>query len=216
MNKHQAATLVLTLLILGAPSAAYATISVGIKKGDWITYQVTITGNVPSDHNATWAKMEITQIHGNTINLNITTAFANAIPLQEQITLNLEAGLLGDDFIIPANLDTGDTFFDNHQGNITITGTKQVTVASAERTIICASTTETNYFWDQATGVLVEAHTTHSDYNMTTQADKTNMWQPQPQGVDTTVLYTTVISMVAIGTSVGLLLRHRKKHGASV
>jgi hypothetical protein len=217
MHKQQASSIILlTLLLLAIPAVACASISVGVKNGDWIEYQVTITGTVPSDHNATWAKMEVTKIQENTISLNITTGFSDGTPLQEQITLNLETGSLGDDFIIPANLNIGDTFFDSRQGNITIAGTKQVTVAGAERTIIYASTLETSYYWDQATGVLVEAQTSLSDYDMTTKADQTNMWQPQIRELDPVIMYAFVISVAVIAVSaIVLLFLRRKKHGAS-
>ncbi len=217
MHKQQVPSIILlTLLVIAVPAAAYAAILVGVKNGDWIEYRVTITGAVPPDHNATWAKMEVTQVQGNTISLNITTGFLDAMSLQEQIVLNLETGSLGDDFIIPANLKTDDTFFDSRQGNITIAGTKQVTVAGAERTIIYASTIETNYCWDQVTGVLVEAHTSLASYNMTTNADKTNMWQPQQREVDPVILYALVIAVAVIAVSAIVLFLRRKKHGASV
>jgi hypothetical protein len=61
MHKLALLTVALTVLIIMAFFwVAFADVSVGVKKGDWIEYQVTITGNPPQDHNITWARMDVT------------------------------------------------------------------------------------------------------------------------------------------------------------
>ena len=39
-----------------------ATVSVGVKEGDWIEYTVAFTGIASEEHNVVWARMEITDI----------------------------------------------------------------------------------------------------------------------------------------------------------
>jgi ABC-type glycerol-3-phosphate transport system substrate-binding protein len=102
------------LIVLIGAGAVLAEILVCVKKGDWIEYQVTFTGTPPPDHDITWARMEIVDVQGKAIDLNITTEFSNGNLLHETITLNLETGQLGDDFIIPANLNKGDAFLDKY------------------------------------------------------------------------------------------------------
>ncbi len=191
MSNHKVnvfALTAITLLIITTLSAfATASIIVGVKEGDWIEYNVKltqpanteITHQLTPDHNITWARMQITSINGPQITLNILTRYENTTEVPDSITLNLETGVLGDDFIIPANLNQDDMFFDINQGNITIKNVTQRFVAGAQRNVICGSTQETSYCWDQATGVLINAQTTLPSYIMTTNISSTNMWQIQ-------------------------------------
>ena len=106
-------------------SIVFADVSVGVKQGDWIQYNVHVTGNPPGDHNIQWASMNVTDVQGTTITLDIQTLFNNGTLYPEHITLNLATGILGDDFFIPKNLNVGDKFYDAYQGNITITSMQQ-------------------------------------------------------------------------------------------
>jgi len=97
--------------------------------------------------------------------------------------LNLEAGPLGDDFIVPADLNSGNMFYDENLGNITISKVEEQTYAGAVRTVTHAVTSETSYYWDKATGVLVEGNSQFPEYTMKTIVDKTSIWQPQLFGL---------------------------------
>jgi hypothetical protein len=181
MQKSILLAIILTVLITTAlfTAVAFADVSVGAKKGDWIEYQVTITGNPPQDHNITWARMDVTGIQGEAVSLDIQTRFSNGSLLLEKITLNLATGDLGDDFIIPTNLNPGDKFYDMYQGNITITSVEQRTAAGAERTVVSGATNQTAYYWDRQTGILVAATSSFPEYTMHTKTSGTNIWQPQ-------------------------------------
>jgi len=213
MDRKLSIIALLIVLIGIVPAAISAEISVGVKQGDWIEYQVNVTGTPPPDHDTTWAKMEITDVQGTDINLNVTTKFSNGTLLNEAITLNLETGQLGDDFIIPANLNSSDTFFDKRVGvgNITISGVEERTGAGATRTVVYATTSQTKFYWDKSTGILVEASSSYPNYTMHTKADKTNMWQAQIFGLDPTVFYALVIAAVAILVVIAFFVIRRKK-----
>jgi hypothetical protein len=156
--------------------------------------------------------MEVISVQGKVISLNITTRFASGMITNETITLNLETGQLGDDFIIPANLNSDDTFFDKNVGNITISAVEERTYAGAARTVVHAATSETSYYWDKATGVLVEGSSQSANFTMDTMVDKTNMWQPQSLGLDPTVFYAVVIgSAVAIVAVIAFFVVYKKK-----
>jgi hypothetical protein len=129
----------------------------------------------------------------------------------ELVNLNLETGQLRDDFSIPANLQRLHTFFDKNVGNITIGGVEEKTCAGATRTVVCASTAETAFYWDRSTGILVEANSSFTYYTMNTKADKTNMWQAQMFGLDPTVFYALVIAAVAILVVIAFFVIRRKK-----
>jgi hypothetical protein len=211
MDKNIVSAITL-LIILISTNTALAQVSVGVKKGDWIEYQVTVTGTAQQDHNVTWGRMEVTTLQENNINLAIATKFSNGTWLNQTITLNLETGELGDDFIIPANLNTGDTFFDKHQGNVTITGTEEKTYADTPRTVVTGATLQTTYCWDKTTGVLVEATSTFTDFSMHTIVDKTNMWQPQILGLPPIIFYAlTIVAVIGLATIIVAIYRRRRK-----
>jgi hypothetical protein len=212
MNRKLGVIIVsLFILKVIAPIAISAEIFVGVKEGDWIEYQVNFAGTPPESHDVTWARMEIVSVQGSSINLNVTTEFSNRTLLNEMVALNLETGQLGDDFIIPANLNSGSTFFDKRMGDITIGGVEEKTCAGATRTVVYASTEETTFYWDRSTGILVAANSSFTDYTMNTKADKTNMWQAQLFGLDPTVFYALVIAAVAILVVIAFFVLRRKK-----
>jgi hypothetical protein len=190
--------LIILFLVFVSTCDVIAEIAVGVKKGDWIEYQVTYTGTPAEGHDVTWAKMEIKDLQGKSVSVEITARYSNGTTEKITVTLNLETGQLGDDFIIPANLNSGDTFFDKNVGNITISSVEERSYVGATRTVVNAATSETTYYWDKATGVLVEGISQFSDYTMKTTADKTNMWQPQILGLDPTVFYGFLIGVSAV------------------
>ncbi len=189
-----------------------AEVSVGVKTGDWIEYTVNYTGTPTEGHDVTWARMEIEDVQGKSVNVAIVVEYSNGTRETISVTLNLEIGQLGDDFIIPADLNSGDTFFDKNVGNITIMSVEEKTYAGAKRAIVHAATSETTYYWDKATGILVEGNSIFPDYTMNTEVDRTNIWQPQLFGLDLPILYAVVISAVFLITAVlSILVLKRKK-----
>ena len=206
--------LIVLVLVSGLASAASADLSVGVKKGDWIEYTITTTGMPSEGHDIDWSRMEVTDIQGTTIIVYITSRFINGSTENFNSTLNLKTGHLIDDFIIPANLNAGDKFIDDRQGNITLTSAEQHTYAGAVRTVLHASTSENSYVWDQATGVSVEANSVLPEYTMHTIVESTNMWQ-STQGLDMTFLIlVAVIVVTAIIAVVLFAVRYRKKKQA--
>jgi hypothetical protein len=211
MNSKFITVIVLSMLVIASAVAVVsAQTSVGVKKGDWIEYQVTVTGNPPADHDIVWARMEVTGVLGEAISLDIQTEFSNGTNFPESITLNLATGVLGDDFIIPQNLNIGDTFHDQYQGTITITNVTRLTVAGAERAVMSGSTPETTYNWDRQTGILVDANSSYPEYSMATKTSGTNMWQPQILGVDPIVTYVLVTAVLTVVVVVAIFVWGRK------
>ncbi len=215
MHKLVLPAFALSLLILTASIVeCSAAVSVGVKPGDYIEYQVNVSGNPPADHAIKWARMEVTDVQDGTIGLDIQSQLANGTIFPEHITLNLATGILGDDFFIPKDLNVGDQFYDATVGNITIMGMEQRMAAGAERTVISASTNATTFYWDREFGILVAA-TSHMDtYDMTTVANGTNMWQPQPEPTEGLPVYLLVGAVVIVVVAAGVLvvfMRCRKK-----
>ncbi len=189
-------------------AVASAEIVVGVKQGDWIEYKVTVTGDVPEQHNVTWSKIEIMAVEGKKIDVKITSRYSNGTEETATSTLNLETGQIGDAFIIPANLDKSDTFLSS-EGTITVSGVEERTYAGATRSVVYASTSLTMFHWDRSTGFLVEATSSYPDFTLATKAEKTNMWQTQAFGIDP--LFSIVLIVLVIVAVLAVFLRHIKK-----
>jgi hypothetical protein len=210
MDKKFGLTITLLIIFVGI-GIVLAEISVGVKKGDWIEYQAVFTGTPPAGHEVTQARTEVVNVQGKVISLNITTEFSDGTLLNETITLNLETGQLGDEFIIPANLNKGDAFLDKYHGSITISAVEERTYADATRTVVSAATAQSTYYWDKATGVLVEGISELPDYTIHSIADKTNMWQPQIFGLEPTVFYALLILAATVIVAVIAFFAVRRK-----
>lgn len=208
-NLSLCTALLMSFLVINAVTAE---ISVGVKKGDWMEYRAVFTGTPPAGHEVTWARTEVIDVQGTVINLNITTKFADGTLINETVTLNLATGQLGDEFIIPANLNVGDSFFDKYHGTVTITKIEERTYAGATRTVISAIAAQSTYYWDKATGVLVEGISEFPDYTIHSMLEKTNMWQPQILGLDPVVFYVLLILVaILILAALAFLALRRKK-----
>ena len=79
MGKTSLFTLTLCMLLAACMFLAQtsATISVGAKKGDWIQYTVSETGNVTPDYNITWARIDVTKVEDTKITVDVQTGYAN-------------------------------------------------------------------------------------------------------------------------------------------
>jgi hypothetical protein len=216
MNKRSTIPIILTLIvIIGMSASVSGSLTIGVKKGDWIEYQVTTAGTFPNEHNVDWTRIEILDVQGITASLNVTSRLTNGTLLSWKDTLNFETGQLLEGFFIPANLTIGDVFFDSLVGNITITGAEQRYYAGADRSVITGITPYTTYYWDDITGVLVKADSVYPEQNyaLSTVIDKTNMWHSQILGLEPIIFYTvlTTIIAVAIISITAILLFRRKK-----
>ena len=218
-RKLARAIALLIVLAVSAPFAVSAEISIGVKAGDWIEYQVTFTGTPPEGHTVTWARMDVVSVQGKNVTVAVAAKQSDGSWLNETVRLNLEAGQLGDGFVIPANLSSGEIVFDKMHGDLTISGVEERTYAGATRTIVAATVNETaqqttyqtTYYWDRATGVLVEGDSSYTDFSMYTKMDRTNMWQAQTIGLELTAFYALAIAVAAMLIIIGFLVVRRRK-----
>ena len=223
MHKSAMFAIILTVLTVTALIAvASADTSVGVKKGDWIEYQVKVTGNPPPRYNVTWASINVTSVQGENLGLYILTRFTNGSLLIENVTVNLVTRP-GDSFVIPSNLNPGEAFYNQFLGgNVTISDVVQRTVLGAERTLVQGSTNVTTYYWDRQTGILVQANTVEpvgsntgfgisKGFTVFTKAIGTNMWQPQILGLDLNVFYALIVVVVVALVAVVAIFVWRKR-----
>lgn len=204
--------------------------SVGVKKGDWMEYTVKTTGVVPAAQDITWAKIEILSVQGEAFTANFTVKYVNGTVSSNVGSFNFTSGNTEAWVIIPANLGTGQSFYDSPTGNVTIQGQLQKTVAGATRAVTYTNLTLNGVVrdkqWDKATGFYIQsaddittaAPVTVNDglaYTVNAQAYATNIWSPQILGLNRNIFYlvlaTVIIVVVAAALIVLVALRAKKK-----
>ncbi len=209
MQRKLALALITLILILSLSGSVFAQLKVGVKKGDWIEYKVSYTGAPIDGHDMDSARMEVLDVQGTNILVKITSTYANGTINNLTYTLNLEKGQLIDDFIIPANLKSGDTFYDQYWGNVTISKVQQQMYAGATRTVVYGYTSQNTYVWDQATGVSVEGISQTPNYSINSVAEDTNMWH---SGETSPVIFIYLILALALIVIITLTLFYRRRH----
>ena len=156
----------------------------GVKAGDWIKYDYTISGWPAGELYPEWMKLEFLSVEGTTANVRATMHMSDGTEQSDTVPVDLSEGggeaseLSG--FVIPPNLTTGDYFYMSGFGNAAIEGETTRTYAGANRTVVYASFSQYGsqftYYWDKLIGVMVEASTTSGDMTGTCKATETNMW----------------------------------------
>ena len=169
--KTSACLILLYLTVLASflvPVLASTAHIVGVKEGDWIEYNVNITGTglPPPTHDVRWFKIQVLQVQNMAFPTNFTARYANGTVSSAIWQFNFTDGSVGGWTIIPANLNVGESFFDssihNHKpANITIQNQEQKTVLGATRTTTYGNDTFRHKEWDKQTGVFVGSSETY-------------------------------------------------------
>jgi len=224
MNKKLVLLMTWVIVLLGmlVPATVSAEISVGVKAGDWIEYKITYIAVVPAPEKyRTWITLEILSVQETNVTLNSTLKYSDGTQETEKLTIDIEVeSIYFSFFIIPANLENGDTFYsgDESIGYITISEVEERTYASGRRTVVYATVSKdgmtTTFYWDKTTGIALEITEPGVEYTINAKVDKTNMWQAQPfrLPIDPTVLYILIIVAIAIVATVALLVIRRRRN----
>ncbi|MBM4400877.1 MAG: hypothetical protein FJ045_02880, partial [Crenarchaeota archaeon] len=158
------ASIIVSVSIIASPTFAYDESSVGVKEGDWIEYNISVTGTgtPPPTHDVRWFRIQVLQIQGAAFSVNLTARYANGTLGSAIWKFNFTEGNVGGWIIIPSNLGPGDTFYDSwtffgsrEPVNVTIQREEQKTVLGASRTVTYGSDWVRHKEWDKATGVFV-------------------------------------------------------------
>jgi hypothetical protein len=203
--------------LIALPTFTYGEASVGVKKGYWIEYAISMTGP-PLDplRNLTWYRTEILEVDGASFQVNKTALSVNGTFSSSIWNFDLTEGQVYGWVIIPANLSSGDKFFDAAKSaKITIEWEEQKTVLGASRTVTHASDPGKVYKeWDKATGVYVYSIENTPNFTVIFNAIATNMWSPQIPGQKLTAFYqlsaATIILSVLIFSSAMFIARKKR------
>ncbi len=206
---------IVTASIIISPVLAADEPSVGVKEGDWIEYNISITGTgtPPPTHDVRWMRIDVLPVQDSAFSVNLTARYSNGTIGSAIWKFNFTEGNVGGWIIIPSNLGPGDTFYDlsmhtQKPVNVTIQSQEQKTVLGASRTITYGNDSLRHKEWDKATGVFIHSsevirNVTNKDgwyiqdLTVTTQAIATNMWNPQIQGTNQTLLYALTAAIIA-------------------
>lgn len=215
------ATAVVFLLCL---SQAYAEAQVGVKVGDWIKYELVVSGTTPPSDMPQWVKAQCTSVTGTIATLSMTMHMSDGREQTETWTIDVASGS-GNAFfqvVIPANSKTGDTIQLVTNGSVTIAGEATGTYAGASRTYVYASlageSEQYTYRWDKQTGILLEISVTQGSASIAYRANNTNIWQPPSNplsnmpslSIEMLSLITSTMAAIAIVSSAVIYTRHKR------
>lgn len=208
----------LTLVLIGMLGVAVKVQRVEasgtIKAGDWIKYEVIITGRLPGEIIPTWVKLDFLSVEETNATVRATMHLSDGTENINTTTVDIASGT-DTGFIIPSNSKTGDSIYISGYENITIDGETTLTYTGVNRTVVYASFSDSGdhfaYYWDKQTGIMLEQRKTSNGTTTIFRVKETNMWQTQPSELllDPTVFYVMII-VVAIVVAV-MFLRTRKK-----
>jgi len=211
------ASIMVSVSIIASLALAYSEHLVGVKEGDWIEYDIDITGKgaPPPTHDVRWMRITILPIQGAAFSANFTVRYTNGTIGSAIWKYNFTEGNVEGWTIIPANLDPGDIFYDlsahtKKPVNVTIQRQEQKTVLGASRAVTYGNDSFRHKEWDKTTGMFIGSsehlkNVTNKDgwyiedLTATVKAIATNMWSPQILGLDQTIFYTIVIVVVVVG-----------------
>ena len=226
------ASMLVSFSIVASPTLAYDEPSVGVKEGDWMEYEVNVTGKgaMPPTHDVRWFRIEVLPpVQGAAFSVNLTARYANGTLGSAIWKFNFTEGNVGGWIIIPSNLGSGDIFYDSsmlfgNSVNITIQRQEQKTVLGATRTVTYGNDSFRHKEWDKVTGVFVGSsehlkNVTNKDgwyiedLTVTVKAIATNTWSPQILGLDQTTFYTivTVVGVAGVILALAIAVAVRKK-----
>ena len=210
MQKKIAAFAVIFTLVLslvGAIAVVCGEPSVGVKKGDWMEYNVVIGGTPPAIHDVNWLRIDVLQVQGSAFQANFTVRYLNGTLYTTTWQFNFTEGNTEGWIIIPSNLSPGDMFLDLHKSatNVTIQKQEQKTVAGATRTIIFANDSLRTKEWDKSSGVMTNSSETFKNWSANVYLAATNIWSPQIDGLNPTTLYALVAGSIVVAVSASAL-----------
>lgn len=224
------ASVIISVSIITSSTLAYDEPPVGINKGDWIEYKISVTGNgtAPPTHDVRWMRLEILTVQGAAFSANLTAIYSNGTVGSAVWTFNFTEGNVGGWIIIPSNLGPGDTFYDssihNHKPvNVTVQSQEQKIVLGANRTVTYGNDSFRHKEWDKVTGVFVGSSETYrnvtnkdgwyiENLTVTIDAVATNLWTPEVQATSQSMFYplVTAVGFAAAALSLMIVVARRK------
>ncbi len=222
-------------LCVSSMCVASAEASTGLKTGDWIEYNIGYGSETSDSSVPVWLRIEVLGVQGTNVTFkamrrtvsaslsNLTMTFdVRKVPAELMIYVVYL-------FFVPANLNKGDTFnFYNGiyilggYSNQTITDVGEKTYGNMKRTVVSASvpnppaTAPTTFYWDRATGILLEANAYYPSSQKLYEAilvKDTNIWQTNSGPSPLLYVLSVGAGMGAVAAAILILKRRRARGG---
>jgi len=210
-----------TATVVFTADPTYPDVSVGVKQGDWMEYNVTYIGGDGPEEYPKWIRFHITNIQGTSITADLTFERVNGTISTVSSTDDLKTGVL-QFLVVSAGLNVGDPVYHESYENITIDGTESGTYAGSTRTAVHATFDGIKVYWDKATGIFLKSEQIleYEEENVAqiVLISATNVWQEPTtdtdhSGLDSTVLYAIIVAVIAIVAITAFFLIRIKKSG---
>lgn len=172
--------LLCSILMVNASSSS----SLGVKSGDWMTYDFQ---EIFSSGGERWQTIEFLSVVGTRVTVRMTIHMSPGIETNQTRTIDLSsidnfpAVFFGVRvYIIPSDLGVGVSVYLGEFGNQTIVGEATGNVAGANRRLVYANFSQSGslytFYWDEQTGVLVEGTMSVGTVFKAVSTRATNMW----------------------------------------
>jgi len=199
---------------------------VGVRTGDWMRLEYTITGWSGLDYlpYPEWLELEFISVEGTSASVEEKIGMSDGTELSATVPVDLTTGsgeafeLAG--FVIPSNLRRGDSVYITGYGDVTIEGETTRTYAGARRRVVYASISQSvpyqgeiklAYYWDKLTGVVVEASATAGGMTVTGNVTETNMWEAGTPAGGMKWWLWVIIAVAIAGVAFAVYRLRRKK-----
>ena len=194
-------------------------VSVGVKQGDWMEYNVTYIGAAaPPEDYPTWFRFQITKVQGTSITADMTYEAVNGTISTSSYTYDLKTGVL-QLLVVPAGLTYADVFYHEKYENISIADTESGTYAGETRTAVHATFDDIEAYWDKETGIFLQSEQVLDSNNKTVAQQvmiaATNVWHyptaaPDQSGLDPNVVNGVAIAVIVIVGIIAFFIIRRK------
>ena len=209
--------------------------TVGVKSGDWMKYgQFTVTWNgtgtepsyVTEEKKLDWVRVDVENVSGTTVTLNFTIHYNNGTQTPQTMNVDVASSSMNGYFLIASNLKSGDNIT-SEASSSTINQTTTGTYAGATRnvnllestTVFQNQTTTSKTYWDQSTGIMVEAYAETPSYgypgayiSVLIKATETNMWNADLIGtIASNLIYIIAAAIIMIVAVVAVVIFLRRK-----
>jgi len=201
---------------------------VGVKAGNYIRYEYTITGapstplGVPQ-----WARIDFLSVEGAGGTFRIIMHFTEGREYNDTASWSVTSGSINlgsfRGIVIPTNSKIGDIVHMIGGINATIAGETTKMCAGVSRTVIHSSFYEDyqgsqfEYYWDKETGVMVEASVVSSDVTAIVTITETNLWgtSSHPFYLQWWFYVAVAVVVVSLGGVIYLLKKRKRSTSAN-
>ncbi|HXX88484.1 MAG TPA: NosD domain-containing protein, partial [Candidatus Acidoferrum sp.] len=161
--------------IIILPIVSAQSITVGVKKGDSIKYNVAYPESELPSRSTVWTKIDVLNVTGTSVTTLIVYHSRDGSETNETRTFEVDNSTYP--YVIPSDSQVGDTVYVG-AGPVVITGEGTCVFAGVSRTVLTATARVAGdewiyYCWDKQTGIMLGENCT-GQYAL--NAAETNMW----------------------------------------